>query len=301
MIEARAYAKLTLSLRVLPPLDSGLHPIAGRFQSIAWSDHLELGLAETDSASTSNGGPVIDGMHNLAWKAVAAVRETAVTRPPLALKLDKSLPVAAGLGGGSADAAAALAMAGTLLGADPALLAELAPTLGSDVPFCLLGGSALVSGAGERLEPAPALAGFALGIVVPPIEVATPAVYRRWDELEGPQGRALPAAALPPALRGEPAVNDLAPAAIDVAPEIAEWRSELEHRWSRPIALAGSGPTLFAFFLDIDEAEAAIEATPTGSRAARAAKPVDFGWTLQSEEGGRVVDSRGRAVETLDG
>ena len=301
MIEARAFAKVTLSLRVSSPLESGLHPVAGRFQSIAWSDRLTLAMAEEDAVATSDGGAVIDGMQNLAWSAVAEVRNRAVTRPPLTLTLDKDVPVAAGLGGGSADAAAALAVSGAMLGVDRSTLAEIAPTLGSDVPFCYVGGAARVGGVGERVDGLPPLTGFSLGLVVPPIEVSTPAVYQRWDELEEPPGPTLPAASVPPALRGEPITNDLTPAAIAVAPEIAEWRSELEHRWSRPVALAGSGPALFAFFVDLDEAEAAVGSIPAGARDAHAASPVDFGWTLRVESVGQSIDSKGRVVDTLAG
>jgi 4-diphosphocytidyl-2-C-methyl-D-erythritol kinase len=301
VIETRAFAKVTLSLRVSPPVESGLHPIAGRFQSIRWSDQLKLGVAEEDTATTSDGGAIIDGMRNLAWSAVAEVRQRAVSRPPLELTLDKSIPIAAGLGGGSADAAAALASAGALLGVDRSALSEIAPALGSDVPFCYSGGAARVGGIGERVDELPALTGFALGLVVPPIEVSTPAVYRRWDELNGPSGPTLRATAVPPAVRDEPIVNDLTPAAIAEAPEIGEWRGELEHRWSRPVALAGSGPTLFAFFVDHDEAEAAVGAIPAGARDARAAIPVDFGWTLRIGETDRVVDSKGRQVDSIKG
>jgi 4-diphosphocytidyl-2-C-methyl-D-erythritol kinase len=300
MIEARAFAKVTLSLRVSAPLESGLHPVDGRFQSIGWSDRLSLALGEADAASTSDGGAIIDDMDNLAWAAVAAVRNSAVTQPPLTLTLDKTVPVAAGLGGGSADAAAALAMAGALLGVDRSALTAIAPMLGSDVPFCFAGGSARVGGVGEQVDGIAAFSGFALGLVVPPIEVSTPSVYRRWDELDGPAGSTLPAAAVPPAIRDEPVVNDLTSAAIALVPEIAEWRSELEHRWSRPVVLAGSGPTLFAFFVDHDEAEAAVGAIPAGARDACAASPVDFGWTLRVGDDGRVVDSKGRMVAALD-
>jgi 4-diphosphocytidyl-2C-methyl-D-erythritol kinase len=151
-----------------------------------------------------------------------------------------------------------------------------------------------VGGTGERIDPRPALAGFAVGLVVPPIELSTPRVYRRWDRLGGPVGRRLPDTAVPPALRDEGIVNDLLPAAVAEAPDVGEWQRELAHRWERPVALAGSGPTLFACFVDRDEAAAAIEDVPAGVRDARDAVPVDHGWLLRFADTGTVVDSRGR-------
>jgi len=296
MIEARAFAKVTLSLRVSPRDASGLHPIAGRFQSVDWYDAMALVTAEADSVSTSAGRDVVDGEDNLAWRAVAAVRDIAVTRPPLSLTLDKDIPIAAGVGGGSADAAGALGMAASLLGVDRAELHDLAIDLGSDVPFCLVGGSAHVSGVGERVDPVPFFGGFALGLVVPPVEVMTSTVYRRWDEMGGPSGPPTAVTEVPPALRDEALVNDLYPAAVAVAGEIDEWRTELEHRWRRPVTMAGSGPTLYAFFLDRDEAVGAATDVPVGSRAATVAVPIDHGWVIRPSGGRKITDSKGRVL-----
>jgi 4-diphosphocytidyl-2-C-methyl-D-erythritol kinase len=296
VIEGRAFAKLTLSLRVAAPVASGLHPVSGRFQSLDWYDALTLDTAEEDRVASSSGAAVIDDTDNLAWRAAVSVRDRAVAQPPLSLVLDKELPVAAGVGGGSADAAAALGMTGALLGVDRADLDDLAPGLGSDVPFCLVGGSGWVGGTGERVDRLPALTGFAIGLVVPPIEVPTPAVYRRWDALGAPSGSPIDPTSIPPPLRDEPIANDLLPAAVAEVAEIGDWRHELERRWGRPVALAGSGPTLFAFFVDRDEAASAIGDIPSGVRAAREAVPVDHGWLLRHPGSGRIVDSRGRSL-----
>jgi len=296
MIAGRAFAKINLSLRVAAPGASGLHPLEGWFQSIDWFDRLTIATAEEDSVTSSRGAEVIDGEGNLAWRAVVAVREAGVTQPPIALVLDKEIPVAAGLGGGSADAAAALGLAGALLGVDRADLDAIAPSLGSDVPFCLTGGGARVGGEGEQVDPIPFHGGYSLGLVTPPIEVPTAMVYRQWDLMGGPSGSPLPPAAVPPGLRDEPIVNDLSDAAIAAAPEIAEWRSEIASRWGRPVSLAGSGPTLFSFFLDRDEAAAALGVVPTGARATQAASPVDYGWLRRAEGSDRVIDSKGRVL-----
>jgi 4-diphosphocytidyl-2-C-methyl-D-erythritol kinase len=121
--------------------------------------------------------------------------------------------------------------------------------------------------------------GYALGIAVPDFELSTPDVYRAWDEIGEPEGPAFPDSALPPGLRTfAPMRNDLQPAAEAIAPELADWRSELANRWGRPVAMSGSGPALFGFFVDEDEANDAVSAHPAGARAVHAAVPVPQGW-----------------------
>ena len=281
MIEGRAYAKVNIGLRVGRLNTEGFHPLSGIFQSVDISDRLSLAAAEQDVISSSNDGPVADGMDNLAFRAVAAARKAAGSSQPLAVTLDKSIPTAAGLGGGSADAAAALAMAGRYFGLAREVLAELAPQLGSDVPFCLVGGTARVSGRGEVVESRDPLSGFALAVVVPPVEISTAAAFRCWDELGGPAGLRMTAAALPPSLRDEGDLyNDLYPAAARIAPGLDDWRADLEQAWGRAVMLSGSGPSLYGFFLDADEAESAIDATPVGARFAEACDLVGVGWRI---------------------
>ncbi len=281
-MKAVAYAKVNLSLRVRSPRADGLHPLSGLFSSISFHDELIVDTAVEDRFTASGGVAMPDGSDNLAWRAATAMREEVGAVTPLAIELRKRIPSAAGLGGGSADAAAALAATARLFAAPPEVAARLAPGLGSDVPFCLVGGCALVEGIGDVVAPLEPLSGFALAVVVPPVEVATPSVYDAWDRLGGPAGPAIEGAALPPVLRGHgPLRNDLTPAAIDIAPAIAEWRAELESAWGRPVALSGSGPALFGYFLDAAEAEDALGAIPVGSRAAEAVSPLDRGWSLE--------------------
>ncbi len=141
-----------------------------------------------------------------------------------------------------------------------------------------------MAGRGEQVTPLPAVLGYALAVVVPPVELSTGQVYRAWDDLGGPTAAPLPVGALPPGLRGHaPLGNDLYPAAVAVAPLVAEWRHELEARWGRPVAMTGSGPTLFGFFVDLDEAAAAVAGIPPGARAANAVVPVAEGWSVTEE------------------
>ncbi len=284
-MRALAYGKVNLSLHVGAG-DGSRHLVNGLFQSIGWADRLTLEKAEEDVLAGSEGRPVVAGEDNLAWRAAVAVRGLADAKAAMALTLDKEIPVAAGLGGGSADAAAALALAGRLWGVGPEAQATLAATLGSDVPFCLAGGLAHVSGTGEVVEPLEPAGGYALALVVPPVEVSTAAVYSAWDRLDGPTGPPTGGNDLPPALRAlGPLRNDLYPAAVAVAPEIDEWRAEMASRWGRAVILTGSGPTVFAFFVDESEAAAALDAAPVGARALYATRPVGRGWEFM-ESGG---------------
>jgi 4-diphosphocytidyl-2-C-methyl-D-erythritol kinase len=153
---------------------------------------------------------------SLVTDALAAVGRSAFVR------LEKRIPVGAGLGGGSADAAAVLRWAGR--GDD----VDLAVRLGADVPFCCSGGRARVTGVGEMVEPLP-LEAHTFTLLTPPFAVSTADVYRRWDELDGPAG----------------SVNDLEPAALDLEPRLAKWRDQLGDVSGKTPVLAGSGSTWF--------------------------------------------------------
>ena len=283
MIRGEAYAKVNLGLRVGRRRADGFHPISGIFQSVDIVDVLELAGAEVDLISTSTGGAVPEALDNLAFRAAAAVREQAGSSKPIGITLDKTIPTAAGLGGGSADAATALVMAARYFGVDNAILERLALDLGSDVPFCLRGGSARVAGRGELIESLDALGGFALAIVVPPVEVSTPAVFQKWDELDEPTGLVFPQNQLPPGFRSEgDLINDLYPAAAALFPQLDDWRTDLADRWGRPVMLSGSGPSLYGFFVDRDEAAGAVAAIPAGSRFAEACTLSLVGWAITS-------------------
>lgn len=265
MPEWVAPAKVNLDLRVGPAHAGGFHPLSSLVQTIEWCDRIGFEEAGEDRLEVA-GAELDPGADNLVWKAVAALELP--LRPRLRITLDKAIPMAAGLGGGSADAAATLAGVCDLVGADADLATRTAPRVGADVRYLLTGGTARMEGYGEMITPLPPLTGFSLGVVVPPGELATPAVYRRWDELEGPVGPTVEGVALPPPLRRFGDLrNDLTPAAIDLAPDLADWISDLAASWSRPVLMSGSGPSLFAFFLDVEEAKAAV-GTVDGHRGA---------------------------------
>jgi len=275
-VRIHAHAKVNLALVVGRVRPDGYHELRGLFQSLDLADRIAVDLADVDELVVDGGAPSIPG-ENLAWRALEAVRDLTGMRRAMRMVLAKRIPTQAGLGGGSADAAAVLGALGADV--DPGRLAGAAAELGSDVPFGLVGGTAVVRGRGEIVEPLPFAAGYALAVVVPPVELSTPEVYRRWDDLDGPRGPAIPAAALPPSLRDLlPLRNDLYPAAASLAPDLDDWRAELEARWDVPVAMTGSGSGLFGFFPTRSEAAAAADVAPGGVRFADAAEPVPRAW-----------------------
>jgi 4-diphosphocytidyl-2-C-methyl-D-erythritol kinase len=236
----RALAKLTLALRVIGTRPDGYHLLAAEMTTLAHHDTLTFGPGDRLTVTGSTAAAVPTDDTNLVRRALRAVgREAAV-------HVDKRIAVGAGLGGGSADAAAVLRWAGC---DDMAVAASL----GADVPFCLRGGRALVAGIGDELEPLPFIdAEYTL--CTPPFGVSTPAVYRAWDSLGGPSGEAL---------------NDLETAAMAVEPRLIEWRHRLAEATGEVPVLAGSGSTWFVTGAHKDVAEALAPATVVVTRTDR--------------------------------
>lgn len=277
---ARAPAKINLSLRVQRKDASGLHPLVSLVQTIGWHDLLEIGDADEDHLEV-HGADLPLGKDNLVWRAVDALRRHTGRNRPAAFSLVKRTPPAAGLGGGSADAAAALRLYGAHVGFTGDL-DEPAASVGADVPFCLHGGLRWMEGYGERLSGAlPSADDYWVAVAVPPFELATPRVYAAWDDLGEPHGTEVPIRAIPPSLRSYgPFVNDLYPAALSLQPALDDWRAELAARWDRPVMLSGSGPSLFGLFADRSEAEEAVRVVPAEARATAAAPPLEHGAVL---------------------
>ncbi len=290
MIEVQAPAKVNFTLRVSSVDRTGLHPIESRVQMVGWFDTLTVDWFDEDVLEISGpadrdaiGGELTTGGQNLVWKGAAAFwsAQVSLKRRPVRVHLSKQIPTAAGLAGGSADAAGMAVALGALTRhpVNPEDLAEV----GSDVPFALVGGAALMEGYGEVLSPLPVSKGFALGVAVPPLVMSTPEVYREWDRLDGPTGTRFPARSAPPSLREVDLINDLFPAAAALAPQLLDHCAELSQLWERPVAMSGSGPSLFGFFADEDEASDAVAAT-TGMRSVRAVVPVSHGARVSRDE-----------------
>jgi 4-diphosphocytidyl-2-C-methyl-D-erythritol kinase len=248
-VRATAYAKLTLTLEILGRRDDGFHDLDAFAVSVA-DPHdvveveavphpggITLELAgETDDVPATPRNLAVRAGESLMLRAGRSGHGVRMT-------LRKKIPAGAGLGGGSADAAAAIRAIQKLLDieVDDAGLMEVGASVGSDVPFCLTGGAARMLGRGEILEPVDLPVGLSLLVAIPPYRLSTPQVYAAWDELGGPQATRF--IEPPPELAGivGELANDLEPAAEAVEPGLAEFRVALEEVAGAPAILAGSG------------------------------------------------------------
>ena len=269
-----APAKINLHLRVGSVRPDGFHPLLTWMVTVGLNDVLSVGPAERLAFTCDDPTLPTDG-RNLVVKAVAALATRLNREPAVAVHLTKKVPAGGGLGGGSSDAAHALMAVATLWGVDDLpLLADVAASVGSDVPFFLYGPSSVCRGRGELVLPVapPAVARFAV-LVLPGIEMPTGAVYKRFDDMgmgsvtDGDPG--VGAWAFLPAvdLMGH-LVNDLEPPAFDLRPELGELRDRLERDLRQPVRMSGSGSTLFTLY--DDHGSAADAADRAGSIAKRA-------------------------------
>jgi 4-diphosphocytidyl-2-C-methyl-D-erythritol kinase len=254
-----APAKLNLCLYVGPKREDGLHEIRSLFEPLELADELRIAEAPRDEV-------VVEGIEgpDLTAKALIALRENGWDGPPLRIEVRKRVPVAAGLGGGSADAAAVLRLArGEVEG-----LRAIAAGIGADVPSQLQPRACLVAGAGEVIEPVPPPAEHGV-VLIPQAEgLATADVYAEADRLGTPRGESeleairrrlrdsLDEGGSPLTYR-EHLVNDLQPAAISLRPGIEEALQALREAGAAHAMVTGSGPTAFGLYPTADEAVAA--------------------------------------------
>jgi len=272
----RPPAKINLTLEIVGRRPDGYHDLRSIFLRIGLADRLtmEPAFSGTRDELTVTGLPGAPSTRdNLVLRALDALRAHAgIDFAPLHVTLEKHIPAAAGLGGGSSDAASALrlAQAAWAISLSPVELA-LGLELGSDVPFFLSDRvAALVEGRGERIAPLADPTDVGLLLVTPPLALATARVFARYDDLGPVLGlpplanvdthRLVEAAEL---LRGS---NDLWPAAASLEPSLTALRDELETQTSRPWMLSGSGPTLFGLYPSVEEAAQAGQAL-VGSRS----------------------------------
>ena len=255
----RAPAKLNLCLYLGRRRDHGLHELRSLFCPITLSDRIVVSDAEEDEVACSE----VDGP-NIAEAALAGLRARGWRRDPVRLEIDKRIPVAAGLGGGSADAAAVLRLARGEVDDLDALAAEI----GADVPSQLAPAFALVGGGGELVEPLPAPAHFGIVLLPDGEELSTAHVYEEadrlglgrdpaeLDEIAGELRRVAGGGESPLAYR-ELLVNDLARAALSLRPRIGDALEALLEAGAEVALVTGSGPTAFGLFPDIAAADAA--------------------------------------------
>jgi len=293
-----APAKVNLTLAVLDMRRDGYHDLHSVMVPLDLADRLSVavlppGRDDTLHVVGHDPGPAAD---NLVLRAIAAARRAAHPHwgrheppPSLAARLDKRIPVAAGLAGGSSDAAAAADAALEAWGVhlEAAAWREVAAGLGSDVPFFLAGGPAVVEGRGERVTPLPWLRDAsdddrpALLLVTPSCGISTPAAFAAWDagarpgigaarlaseHLAEELRRGLRIADFVARAAVLAAANDLAPAAAVVEPGLVPFKRALLRLLKRPVGLSGSGPTHWAIYPSHAEAAVAAEADRKSTR-----------------------------------
>jgi 4-diphosphocytidyl-2-C-methyl-D-erythritol kinase len=274
----RAPAKINLCLFLGPTRADGRHELVTVFDSVALYDDLEVTRSAEDEV-------VCDGVPgpNLVSGALAGLRAAGWDAPRVKVTITKRIPVAAGMGGGSADAAAMLRVAPRLAPVAAGALAAIAAGLGADVPGQLAPGPSLGTGAGEIVEPLGALAPYAVLVLPQPFALSTPDVFRQADRLGLPRSSdafvalraqlvasmtgllAVPAAGV--SLPGELLVNDLQAAAISLAPPIAAALAAASGAGADPALVCGSGPTVIGLFDGADGLQRAAVAAD-GLRAA---------------------------------
>lgn len=330
-----APAKLNLTLVIVGRREDGFHALHSVMVPLGLADRLALAPAfapgdrlHATGVDAPDLGPTD---RNLVVRAIAAARAACRARsvdaslPALAARLDKRIPSAAGLGGGSSDAAAALDGALEAWGVQDALgpgdRASVAAGLGADVPFFLAGGWALVEGRGERVMPLPAPRGPtpAVLLVTPALAVSTAAVFAAYASgiRPGPgatlaSSRHLAgelAAGMTTAKFAERAgilavANDLALATAAVVPALVPFRRALGRLVGRPVGQSGSGPTLWVLYPSIGAAEAAAtrvrEALAADDLVAPGARPPFVAATRINVGEPGVSTEPGRPIETTD-
>ncbi|HEX2265713.1 MAG TPA: hypothetical protein VHH14_05465 [Solirubrobacterales bacterium] len=257
----RAPAKLNLCLYLGGRRDDGLHELCSLFEPLELADLIEVTPAARDEVICSG----VEG-ENLAMRALTGLRERGWEHEPLRVEIEKRVPVAAGLGGGSGDAAAILRLAA----GDVADLPQLAAELGADVPSQLRPALALVQGIGERVEPLPEPAEHVAVLLPGGGGLSTAAVFAEADRLGLGRGaaeleelaarlRRVAGAGASPLSYPELLVNDLEPAALSLRPDIGEALRALRAAGAPVAILSGSGPTAVGLFPDLAAARAAAE------------------------------------------
>lgn len=260
-VGVRAHAKINLSLRVLGRRDDGYHDLRTVFQALSLHDTLTIVGRPGPFALEGDGVPDLPlDERNLVWRAAAELwRHLGRPGQPrdVLVRLTKRIPMKAGLGGGSADAAAAIAGLARVwgIGLDASELATLGRGLGADVGFFFTGGAALGLGRGDEIYPLADLPRLSVLLVVPGFEVSTPEAYRWVDEDRAGESPLAPRAgqAIPGCGWGPPAnevVNDFEPAVAARHPELGEITGALSAAGAAAAALSGSGSSVFGLFAD---------------------------------------------------
>lgn len=288
-----APGKVNLCLFLGGPRADGRHELVTLLESVSLADELQLSVLAAGDQADEVVCPGVEGP-NIVSRALEGLRAAGWTAPPVQVVIHKRIPVAAGMGGGSADAAATLRMAQCLAPLAEPVVAELAAELGTDVPSQLTPGLVLGTGAGDQVGLRPPLGAHAFVIVPTPHQLSTADVYLEADRLGLPRGghdlnqrlddlasELSVGARLPERLF----VNDLEPAALSICPQISLALHAAREAGAEPTFVCGSGPTVAGVYWGpdgIDRAAAAAAALAERFPGSTSAVPVlgKFGFPL---------------------
>lgn len=265
-LELKAYAKINLGLDVIRRLENGYHEVKMIMQTVGIYDELIFEKIPSGVELSTNHGELPLDENNLIYKAVRLMQEAYGVTEGVRVHLEKNIPVAAGMAGGSTDAAAALKAMNILfdLQATDEKLRELGVKIGADVPYCIMGGTALAEGIGEKLTALPKAPGCYLLVAKPDINVSTKYVYEHLDAQEvvvHPDIDGMVEAIKAGNLQGiaERMGNVLESVTINAHPIIATIKERMLAYGADNSLMSGSGPTVFGIFTDKEKAEKAYE------------------------------------------
>ncbi|MHB1126043.1 MAG: 4-(cytidine 5'-diphospho)-2-C-methyl-D-erythritol kinase [Bacillota bacterium] len=257
-----AYAKINLALDVLYRRDDGFHEVEMVMQTVALKDRVKMILTSEGIEVWANRGDVPSGKENLAYRAAELLAGLLPHPPGVKIILEKNIPIAAGLAGGSSDAAAVLLGLNVLweMELPIAELLTIGGKLGSDVPFCLIGGTALAQGRGERISILPKGPSLWLVLVKPPFGVSTAEVYQHFSL--GSSGDRPDVGGMVQAIESSDENrllaamgNALERVTLSRYPMVREIKEELLVRGARKALMCGSGPTVLGVVKDREQAE----------------------------------------------
>lgn len=291
LLRCRSFAKVNLHLEVVRRRADGYHELRTLFQTVALHDVLEVELVDGTVSLEVVAGAAPGGDDNLATRAARELLRIHAPRQGVSMRLHKRIPIAAGLGGGSSNAATALWALHRLLGEPESIdeLSELAAGLGADVPYFLIGGTAWGIGRGDQILPLRDLEEGEIWLVTPPVEISTAEVFARYGKLTQ---RATPSSIIRLVQGGAgysaeelEGFNDLEAVVLQHHPVIRETRAALLEAGGAPVRLSGSGGTLFTFFRAPVEVEALRRRMPAGIRIERTRT-----LSRRSFDGSRIID-----------
>lgn len=267
-LEYKARAKVNLGLDVCGKRPNGYHDVRMIMQNIDLYDELSFVKRKDPDIilSVDSRDPLGDIGNNLIFRAAKLMREVYSIKEGIEITLKKHIPVAAGMAGGSTDAAATMLAMNELyeLGQTKEQLMEHAVTLGADIPYCIMGGTALAEGIGEKLTPLPAPPKAYILVAKPPIMVSTKDVYQQYDmetEQSHPDIDGMIEALTSGSLEGvaERLDNVLEHVTVRLYPVIEQMKQYMKEHGAMNAIMSGSGPTVFGIYKERQDAQAAAD------------------------------------------